>query len=132
MTAVKDTKNWLEWTVFAVSLLLVGGAMGALVYEAMRESDHEPPELEVLLGSAVRQSDGDYHVPVRVVNRGDASAGRVRVAVTASLPEGEQERAEIEFEHVPRGSTRKGSIIFQFDPARASSLTADFISYVQP
>lgn len=103
-------KNGLEWTVFAISLALIVGAVGYLGYLALRESN-APPRFEVTLGAATRQ-DSLYFVPLRIRNAGDQTAAAVHVEVTSG-----DETAEIVFDYVPRHSQRRGVVLLRRPPA---------------
>ena len=45
----KVEKNWLEWVVFGVGLLLVVSTLAYLVYDGATSADG-PPDIEVRLG----------------------------------------------------------------------------------
>jgi uncharacterized protein (TIGR02588 family) len=68
----KPAKNALEWTVFAVGLVLVLATLGYLIRESIVSGD-EPPDVAVRLGSP-RPSRNGYLLPVEVTNAGDATA----------------------------------------------------------
>ena len=46
----KPQKNWFEWIVFALGLILVSSTLGYLIF-AGASMGHEPPSLEVRLGT---------------------------------------------------------------------------------
>jgi uncharacterized protein (TIGR02588 family) len=122
-------KNWLEWSVFAVSLLLVASVIAYLAYDAATLGD-SPPTMQVVLGTP-EQRAGAYAVPVSVTNRGDQTAEGVVVEVV--LERGaEQEHAQFEIAFVPRGSTRKGWVMFQTDPRSADQLTGQVLGFELP
>ena len=122
-------KNWLEWSVFAVSLLLVVGVFAYLVYDAATLGDR-PPSIEVQLGAPEQRADA-YAVPVSVTNQGDQTAEGVIVEVV--LERGaEQEQAQFEIAFVPRGSTRNGWVTFQTDPRSADQVTGRVLGFELP
>ena len=120
MTAAR--KNWLEWIVFALGLMLIVGTLGYLVYDVATAGD-APPDLEVRLGEPRRASQG-FLIPVTVANLGDHTAEGVRVRVELYRGEGEPERAEFEIPFVPRRSTREGWVTFRSDPRTAERIEA--------
>ena len=126
----KVEKNWLEWAVFGVGLLLVLSTLGYLVYDGATAGG-APPDKEVRLGEPQRGGPG-FLVPVTVVNRGGETAGGVTVEVVleaAGSPE--PERGEFTLAFLPRGGTREGWVAFRSDP-RAGRLTARAHGYEQP
>jgi uncharacterized protein (TIGR02588 family) len=127
-TRAKVEKNWLEWVVFGVGLLLVAATLGFLVYDGATAGD-APADIEVRLGEPRRAGQG-FLVPVTVSNRGGETAEGVTVEVT--LEGGaEAERGELTVAFLPRGSTREGWVSFSKDP-RAGRLTARALGYEKP
>jgi len=134
MTKGKDArrveKNWLEWAVFGVGLLLVAGALGYLVYDGASAGD-APPAVEVRLGEP-RPTGHNYVVPVTVTNHGDHTAEGVTVEVTLEgAGGGEPERGELTVAFLPRRATREGWVAFRTDP-RNGRLTPRVLGYEKP
>ncbi|HEX5708519.1 MAG TPA: hypothetical protein VFX96_14545 [Pyrinomonadaceae bacterium] len=123
----KAEKNWLEWTVFGLGLLLVTGTLGFLVYDGARLGG-EPPSIEVKLGTPERRAH-NYVVPVTVTNHGDETAEGVVVEVSMEGVEGE--RGEFVVAFLPRRSTREGWVAFRTDPTGAR-LTPRVLGYEKP
>jgi uncharacterized protein (TIGR02588 family) len=131
----RGDKHPLEWAVFAVSLVLVIGTLGYLVYDAVRGSlsapdPSAPPEIAVRLGKAQR-SGAVYAVPVEVHNRGEERAEGVHVEVVLEIPGRQPERAEFEVAFAPRQSVRHGWVTFTQDPA-AGRLMGRALGYEKP
>ncbi len=103
-------KNALEWNVFAVSLLLVGGVVGYLVVRSFQEHN-APPHLSVFLGTP-QVHNGRYALPVRVHNAGNQTAAQVEIVVTSG-----SERTTLTLQYVPRHSAREGTAFFDAYPA---------------
>ena len=122
-------KNWLEWSVFAVGLVLVLGTIGYLIYDAVTLGT-TPPSLEVKLGKP-QQRQTQFLVPVSVTNHGDETAEGVLVEVALESGGKETERAEFEIAFLPRQSTREGWVTFDKDP-RAARLKARVLGYEKP
>lgn len=127
----KVKKNWLEWGVFGVSLVLVLGTLAYLVYDATTMGD-QPPLIEAQLG-APQQQAGEFAVPVTLINRGDQTAAGVMVEVTLEGNDAttEIERGEFSVPFLPRGATREGRVSFRTDP-RTGQLKARVLGYEQP
>ncbi|MCA1629691.1 MAG: hypothetical protein LC785_09655 [Acidobacteria bacterium] len=124
----KVKKNRVEWSVFAVSLVLVLGTLGYLVYEGAR-ADKAAPDIGVRLGTPERRTQ-DFVVPVFVTNSGDETAEGVQIEVV--LEGGaEPERGEFTIAFVPRRATREGWVAFRSDP-RGARLTPRVLGYEKP
>ena len=114
----KPAKNWLEWAVFGVGLVLVLATLGFLIRESLAASGG-PPEIVARLGPP-RASAGGFMVPVEVVNVGKGTAEDVKVAVVLELPQAEREESELDIAFLPRDSRRNGWVTFRSDPARGT------------
>ncbi len=126
----KVEKNWLEWVVFGVGLLLVASTLSYLVYDGATAAD-TPPDVEVRLGEA-RPGGGGFLVPVTVFNRGGQTAEGVSIEVVLEAPGlREPERGEFTVAFLPRRGTREGWVVFRSDP-RAGRLTARASGYERP
>ncbi|HZB45712.1 MAG TPA: hypothetical protein VE360_10730 [Pyrinomonadaceae bacterium] len=126
----KVEKNWLEWVVFGVGLVLVVSTLAYLVYDGATAAD-TPPDVEVRLGEP-RPGGAGFLVPVTVVNRGGQTAEGVTVEVVLEgAGQGEPERGEFTVAFLPRRGTREGWVAFRSDP-RAGRLTARAAGYEKP
>ncbi|HYE16281.1 MAG TPA: hypothetical protein VD968_17720 [Pyrinomonadaceae bacterium] len=123
-------KNWIEWAVFGIGLLLVAGTLGFLIYDGATQSG-EPPTVEVRLGEP-RPTGHNFTVPVTVFNRGDETAEGVTVEVTLEAGGGaEPERSEFTVAFLPRRASREGWVAFSTDP-RSGRLTPRVLGYEKP
>ncbi|HEY0098861.1 MAG TPA: hypothetical protein VGB76_07895 [Pyrinomonadaceae bacterium] len=130
----KPEKNWVEWSVFAVGLVLVLFALSYLVYEGATMGS-SPPSIEARLG-APEQRAHNFIVPVSVTNHGDETAEGITIEVSLenpASPEGAQpiERGELTIAFLPRRATREGWVTFRQDP-RPARLTARVLGYEKP
>lgn len=123
-------KNWLEWIVFAVSLVLVVATLGYLVYDGATIGN-TPPSIEFELGKPQPQAD-HFIVPVSVTNRGDETAEGVHIEVVLENGGQEQESADFEIAFLPRLSTREGWVTFETDPRTVDGMNARVLGYEKP
>ena len=114
-------KNALEWSVFAIGLLLLLGTLGFLGREA-RQSTDSPPRLEAKLGEPVRAGD-NVLVPVEVRNVGATTAENVEIEVEHGAQKGSFSLA-----FVPRRGERSGWVSFQ-SPVQTAKLQARVVCY---
>lgn len=126
----KLQKNWLEWIVFAASLVLVVSTLGYLVYDVATLGD-APPSIEFQLGKPQRRSN-HFLVPVSVTNRGDQTAQDVNIEVILERGGKEQERGEFQIAFLPRHSTREGWVTFKTDPRTVEQINARVLGYEKP
>lgn len=121
-------KNALEWTVFAIGLILVVATLGHLVRKTFT-TDSSPPDLVVHLGPSQRVA-ASYQVPVTVVNRGNRVAEGVSVTVTLAAG-AEREEAVLNIAFLPQQSRRQGWVTFRSDP-REGDLQVGPVAYASP
>ena len=125
----KPEKNPLEWTVFAIGLVLVLATLGYLVRESI-VGDGGPPEVVARLGEP-RPSASGYLVPVEVANNGQTTAEDVLVPIFLEMPGGKREEAELSIAFLPRDSKRNGWVSFRSDP-RGATLSLGAIAFEVP
>jgi len=125
----KMQKNWLEWIVFAVGLILVSCTLGYLIY-AGASMGHEPPSIEVRLGIP-EQRQFNFIVPVTVINHGDETAEGVHIEVVMESGGKEEARGELDIAFLPRHATQEGWVTFEKDP-RTAQLTTRVLGYQKP
>lgn len=122
-------KNRLEWSVFAVGLLLVLATLSYLASETL-SARAGPPDIVVRLGQP-RELRSGFLVPVEVANAGHESAEDVRIPLTLEMEGREPEEAELSFPFVPRDSRREGWVSFRGDP-RAGRIVVGAIAFQIP
>jgi len=123
----------LEWTVFAVSLVLVASTLAYLTFDAVT-APPTPPRLEIRLGKAQPITVGgikQFAVPVTVVNHGMMTAESVEISVTLQRKGEEPEEAGFTIPFLPRQSTRHGTVTFSADP-RSGRLESRIPGYEEP
>jgi uncharacterized protein (TIGR02588 family) len=125
----KVQKNWFEWVVFALGLILVSATLGYLIF-AGATMGHEPPSIEVRLGTP-EQRQFNFIVPVTVVNHGDETAEGVLIEVVMANGGQEIARGELDVAFLPRHATREGWVTFEQDPRKAQ-LKARVLGYQKP
>lgn len=126
----KDIKNWLEWSVFGVSLLLVAGVLVFLTYKTYTHQS-SPPDIRVSYApSPTKNAPYRYHVKVQ--NIGGQTAEEVIIEVML-LKEGEVlERSQVQLPFLPNSATHESWVNFTLDPARSDSTAYRVMSYKKP
>ena len=124
----KISKNWLEWTVFGVSLALIALVIGFLIFETATMGD-ALPDIQLVTGTPEART-GYFAVPVEVKNKGDQTAEGVHIEVVLRSG-GKEERADLEIAFLPRRGTREAWVTFKSDP-RHGTLEARVLGYEKP
>lgn len=106
----------VEWLTGLFSTLIVLAISGWMAVEAATTADR-PPELSAHV-LAIDPLPSGWRVTIQIRNEGDQAAAAV--VVKAKLLDGETsiEDAETTFDYVAAGSTSRGGMIFESDPAR--------------
>lgn len=121
-------KNFLEWSVFGLSLLIVLFVIGTLVHQALTVGD-EPARLSVTPGDPL-VGHGQIRLPLRLENHGDLPAIAVQVEVTGTLA-GKELTSSAHFDYIPHRATRAGWVSFPGDRIPAD-LSARVLGYAEP
>jgi uncharacterized protein (TIGR02588 family) len=123
-------KNWLEWSVFGIGLLLVIATLGFLIADAVANKA-SPPALVVSTGTA-RPTETGFLLPVAVRNMGGKTAENVLIEVVVSVDGTPAERAELRMAFVPRHATREGWVVLATNPRSRARITARAVAYEVP
>lgn len=122
------TTTPLEWVAALLGLAVVLAALGVLVHQA---SSGGGPAVIATEVTAVERAGASYRVEVRVVNRGERTAGQLKVEGTIDGPGGEPETSDTVIDYLPPHSTRPVSLLFTRDPRRAH-LSVRAVSFSDP
>ncbi|MDX5483181.1 MAG: hypothetical protein LPK07_15990 [Hymenobacteraceae bacterium] len=125
-----DEKNWLEWTVFGISLLLVLSIIGYLAYQTYTRKPSTPDLLVQVRPDPSDHAPTRYHVLLQ--NKGGATAEEVLVELVLMKGGEEVESAELQLPFVPQESKREGWVSFKNDPNQADTITTRVVSYKKP
>ncbi|MFB2879765.1 hypothetical protein [Floridanema aerugineum] len=126
----KLEKNWLEWVIFAVGLILVVSTLGYLIYDATTSSE-APPNIEVKLGEIQPQGQ-NFLVPVIATNKGEQTAETVQIEVVLEKDGKEAESAELQIQFLPRGAKRSGWVTFETDPRTVEKIKTRAVGFEKP
>jgi len=124
--AASGPRTFAEWVSLAVSLLLLAGVVGVILWLWASEPEG-PPRFAVERG-AVRREAGLFHLAVAVTNVGGGAAGQVRVEGRLGGAGGE-ERPATTIDFLPVRAREEFVLIFRGDPAGAS---VEVVSYQLP
>lgn len=107
----------LEWAAAALGLLLVLAAAGYLVYEGVSAPDG-PPDVTVRADTIV-PVHGGWLVRFTARNEGGSTAAGATIqGVLTDDGAREVEREHTVIDYLPRGSARRGGLVFRADPRR--------------
>jgi len=106
-------KNWLEWTVFGLSLVLV---LGIIVYLAYLEITPSTKDFQYEIGFEKPQEiHGRYLVPVKIDNNSNKSVQDVAIEISSG---GNKESADLQLDYLPRHSHREATVFFREKPTQ--------------
>lgn len=101
--------NWLEWTAFALGVLITVSVIGYLGVQIVTGSD-EPAALRVTLQApeepSAEISGATVLIPIEVENKG----GRVAEEAVIEVCAGSESCGTVSFAYIPKGSKRTGKI----------------------
>lgn len=115
-----------EWVSLMISLLLLAGVVGTVITLWLRPADN-PPHFRIERGQ-VRNDAEHYHLPVTVINNGDAAGAQVTIEGTLRGTNA-AETATTTFDFVPARSRVAGVLVFSSEPTAA---TVRVVSYQRP
>lgn len=124
----KVEKNWVEWSVFALSALLIAAVVSFLIYESATIGN-APPDIHVEVG-APEQRSGYFAVPITATNKGDHTAEGVHIEIVLRAGD-KEETGDFEIQFLPRRGSREAWVTFKDDP-RKGSLEARVLGYEKP
>lgn len=113
--SLKHANPILEWLVSLLGLVVVLGALGLLVHEAMAPATPPDPTLRVRVREVSRATDG-WRVEVEAENHGRGSATALEVAATLTPPRGPPETATATLDHLAGDGTADLTLMFRSDP----------------
>jgi uncharacterized protein (TIGR02588 family) len=122
-------KNLLEWSVFAVSSLILLALVGYLGCEVIAGAS-TPPSISVRIGESIPVEHG-YRVRVDLHNRGKETASGVQVVLALRTNGTTEESATAEVPFLPRGARRSVAVLFRRDPSQGH-LSVASIAFEHP
>jgi uncharacterized protein (TIGR02588 family) len=126
---IRPEKNWIEWLVFALGIVIIAATVGVLLHAAVTVEEEAPVSIELTLGDA-REDHGNFLVPVEVRNHGARAAANVRIEVVLTASAGE-ERAAFVLDYAPGRSVRHVEVNFSHDP-REGRLSGRAVGFELP
>jgi uncharacterized protein (TIGR02588 family) len=124
-------KNWLEWTVFGLGVVLIVATVGYLGLQTARPAP-TGPMLSVTFGSPEPGAVG-YAVPVEIRNASAGAAEDVTIETVLDMHQGglAAETARITVGYIPGYGRRTARLEFRRDP-REGTLAVRSMSYAVP
>ncbi|MGI9036029.1 MAG: TIGR02588 family protein [Pyrinomonadaceae bacterium] len=119
----------LEWIAAGIGLVLVVGAIGFMLYQAII-SKSAPPEIKITVISVAAVETG-YLVIFEAENTGEETASNV--AIKGEIKNGNEsvEKSDVTLDYVPSHSKRKGGLYFSKNPQQFN-LEIRAAAYAQP
>jgi len=125
-----DDKNALEWTVFAMSLVLVLSILAYLSYQVYTDKPGTPDLVVEYYHDPSKHAPQRYRLVVH--NRGEETAEEVLVELALERGGEELETAELSIVFSPKESKREGWVSFREEIRQGDTLVARVMSYKKP
>ncbi|MEM6450623.1 MAG: TIGR02588 family protein [Cyanobacteria bacterium P01_D01_bin.105] len=114
-TAHSKRRSPAEWITLTLSALLLSVLVGLVLYD-WQLSKNLPPAFQVEVSETTRLTQGRYYVPFTLRNTGGRIARTVQVIAELSLPDGDTENGEQQFDFLSGSERKKGSFVFDHNP----------------
>ena len=127
-SAQRAARSIPEWVTFGVSAFGLAAVVATLTVLAFREDAPAAPTVGRI--AEANEVDGQFLVPVDVVNRGDEAAASVQV--TAELVIGSEiATGDLSIDFLGGGETEELVFVFRDDPTQGE-LTVEVVGFAQP
>ncbi|HTE50205.1 MAG TPA: hypothetical protein VK698_04980 [Kofleriaceae bacterium] len=123
------TTTPLEWAAALLGLAVVLAALAVLVQQAVSGGGGSPIIATEVI--AIERAGTSYRVEVRVVNRGERTAGQLKIEGTIDGTGGEPETSDTVLDYLPPHSRRPVILLFTRDPRR-NHLAVRAVSFADP
>jgi uncharacterized protein (TIGR02588 family) len=105
-----------EWVSLGISLVLILGLAGCLLYEALQpHPPYVPVQVKPLLAE-VREEDNRYILPIQVANRGERTLRDLTIEVEYRSEDGKSETRDIIIDYLGERSGQKVYTYFDRHP----------------
>ena len=102
-----------EWVSLGISLLLILGVAGFLLYEALQPSPPYVPAQARALVEETRPQDDRYIMPVEVHNGGERTLREIKIELEYTSPDGKRETRDATLDYL--GERSRDRVYFYFD-----------------
>jgi uncharacterized protein (TIGR02588 family) len=126
-----DGRSIAEWTTLAISVAILVGIAGLIGYLHLRGAEEPPHIVAEARIDQLREQEGNYYLPIEVVNDGDQTVEDVVIEATLDSGSGEPEIAEFAITFLAGGEHVVGTFVFTSDPS-TGDLTIRPVSYRTP
>jgi uncharacterized protein (TIGR02588 family) len=127
----KHDRTGAERVTLAISVLLLLGLLGGLVWLEVQRGD-EPARLTVIPHfTKAEQHDDQWYLPVTIRNDGDRATDLLRVDLVRPVPGEDPEVAELEYSFVAGDEEVEGIAVFDERPTK-DTIEIDVVGVTEP
>ncbi|KYC43883.1 hypothetical protein WA1_01660 [Scytonema hofmannii PCC 7110] len=123
-------RSLAEWITFGAASFILAVVVSLVCYTWLNDKQ-EPPVLSVSSKQAIRQVNGQFHVPFEVVNTRGETAESIQVIGELRINGKVTETGEIQIDFLSTHETEQGAFLFSRDP-RQGELIIRIASYKLP
>jgi uncharacterized protein (TIGR02588 family) len=117
-TDKKGKRTTAEWVTLGVSLVVLLGLVGLVVFVSLTRGDKPSTiKIEPVLNE-VRQSEDAYYLPINITNDGDMAVGDVEVELSLASEGSEPETIAFTVLFLAGGETSQEIVAFSTDPSK--------------
>jgi uncharacterized protein (TIGR02588 family) len=117
-TDKKSKRTTAEWVTLGVSLVVLLGLVGLVVFVSLTRGDKPSTiKIEPVLNE-VRQSEDAYYLPINITNDGDMAVGDVEVELSLASEGSEPETIAFTVLFLAGGETSQEIVAFSNDPSK--------------
>ncbi len=109
-----------EWVSLGVSVLLIAGIAGYLLYQALLQQHRIVPVLATARVGSSGRSGERYVLPVELRNPSSRTLKDLKVEVSYTPPQGERETRDLEVAYLGEKSTQTLYVYLDHDPRQVN------------
>jgi uncharacterized protein (TIGR02588 family) len=126
-----DERTKAEIVTLVISLLLLTGLVGGLIWLDVQAGDSPARITTDLDFAGAYEHEGDWYLPVTITNEGDRATDQLQVDIVRPV-EGEQpETSTLEYTFVAGGEQVAGTAVFDEEPTE-DTIEVDVLAITEP
>ncbi|MEH2071224.1 MAG: TIGR02588 family protein [Nostoc sp.] len=130
MTNPEAKRSLAEWVTFSIASFILAIVVSLVGYTWLNEKN-QPPIISVTKKETIREINGQFYVPFKVVNTGGDTAESVQIMAELLIDGKVAESGEQQIDFLSSGESEEGAFVFNQNP-RQGKLNLRIASYKLP